>query len=275
MDYWQEKTLCELVSYLEPNKSVLALLVFGSCAEPESSFDYWSDIDLLLVLDNSALPDYFPSTAWLEQFGSIYAYDQSGNDYKSVTRVCFEDFRRLDLVFTTEDSLRKIEIWPRNPLTAGVRTVFSRSPVVDEFAGHLYEQKPFSNISDERFKEMVRDFRFKSMLAVYKVVRTDLLIALHLALDQVRYCALLGMMQRDRLTGTDFHKVGGIGNEYVRELQRTCKPFTPAGILDMIEGCSLVFDKLATEWSSEYQVSHPRLVKWIEKARAEISSHSG
>jgi hypothetical protein len=39
---------------------------------------------------------------------------------------------------------------------------------------------------------MVQGFRFKSVLAVTKVVRNNLLITLHLAQDLVRDCCVLG-----------------------------------------------------------------------------------
>jgi hypothetical protein len=85
---------------------------------------------------------------------------------------------------------------------------------------------------------------------VYKVVRNDLLIALHLAQELIRDCSVLGMMLRDRATGTNIHKHGGIGNQIVAQLEVTQKPFTPVGILDSIRESNEVFENLACEWSS-------------------------
>jgi hypothetical protein len=118
--------------------------------------------------------------------------------------------------------------------------------------------------------ELVRDFRFKSMQAVYKVVRGDLLIALHLTQDLIRDCCVLGMMLRDRETGTNIHKHGGAGNQLAAQLEVARKPFTSMGILDSIEKSNEIFEKLAVEWSSEYQESRERLLSWIEKARVEV-----
>ena len=119
--------------------------------------------------------------------------------------------------------------------------------------------------------ELARDFHFKSMQAVYKVVRNDLLIALHLTLDLIRDCCVLEMMLRDRETGTNIHKHGGVGNQLLLQLESTRKPFTSVGILDSIRESNEIFEKLAGEWSGEFLEGRQPLLSWIEKAKAELS----
>lgn len=267
MNYWQENTINELLSLLEPNEDILALLLFGSCSRLESQPDYWSDIDILIVVKENTLPNYFPTINWLEQFGRIYTFDQSSDEFKYVTRVCFEDFRRIDFISTTEENLAKIKSWSRNPFLASVRTLFSRSEIVDEIASRSYKLQKLPSFSTDLFNTLVRKFRFKSMLAIYKVVRNDSLIALHLALDLIRDCSELGMLLRDRTEGSNFHKDGDIGNQIVAQLQKTQKPFSIYGILEIVEQSNIVFDKLASEWSNEYQENRQPLLAWIEKAR--------
>jgi hypothetical protein len=108
------------------------------------------------------------------------------------------------------------------------------------------------------------------MLAVYKVVRNDLLIALHLTQDLIRDCCVLGMLLRDRATGTNIHKHGGMGNQLVIQLETTQKPFTSIGILDSIQASHEIFEKLACEWSPAYQEDRHLLLEWIEKAKLEL-----
>jgi hypothetical protein len=110
------------------------------------------------------------------------------------------------------------------------------------------------------------------MLAVYKVARDDLLIALHLALDLVRDCAVLGMVLRDRAEGSDFHKTGGIGNHYVQQLQRTRKPYSASGILDRIEAVTTLFETLAQEWSPDYVPDSQPILDWIAAARDALNA---
>jgi hypothetical protein len=271
MKYWQADLLGKLVSYFEPQEDVLGLFLFGSYSKPDVHFDAWSDIDLLLVVKNDRLDRFFPTVEWTKHFGALYTYDQSSDEFKCTTRTCFEDFRRVDFVITTEEKLAKIAEWSSVPFAAGARILFSRSQVVADVSQPGNPQPKLTPVTEEQFLEMVRKFRFKSMLAVYKVVRNDLLIALHLSLDLIRDCSVLGMMLRDRKTGTNIHKEGGQGNQLVAQLQSTQKPFTSLGILDSIKESNQVFETLACEWSSDYQENFQMLFDWIEKVKVELT----
>lgn len=135
---------------------------------------------------------------------------------------------------------------------------------------YKFSKQEIPSVTKEQFTEIVRGFRFKSMLAVYKVVRGDLLIALHLAQDLIRDCSVLGMILRDRATGTNIHKHGGTGNQFVPQLEIAQKPFTSLGILDSIKESNVIFERFAREWSSDYQENRQPLLDWIESAKAEL-----
>lgn len=263
--------LSQLVSYFEPNEDVLGLLLFGSGSGLEFRRDEWSDIDLLVVVKNDSLAHFFPTVDWITSFGPLYAFSQSSDDYKSTTRTCFEDFERVDFVFATEEQMSQIDRWSNVPFFSGTKLLFSRSTIVDQVAPRHFSQ-PAPVFTDDQFHDMVRQFRFKSMLAVYKAVRNDLLIAQHLSLDLIRDCSVLGMMLRDRATETNIHKHGGLGNELAAKLEIAQKPFTPMGILDSIQESNTLFEKLASEWSNEFQEKRQLLFEWIEKARAHLSA---
>jgi hypothetical protein len=95
-----------------------------------------------------------------------------------------------------EQKLADVDQWPGVPFFSGAKSLFSRSNVVDEIASRESFPHNLWLRTDDQFLELVRDFRFKSMLAVYKVVRNDLLVALHLSQDLIRDCCVLGMMLR-------------------------------------------------------------------------------
>jgi hypothetical protein len=270
MTHWHERMLEDLKSSLESNEDVLGVFLFGSCSKPEPARDEWSDIDILVVVNNDKLDKFFPSMDWITSFGRLYTYSQSSDEFKRTTRVCFENFNRIDFVITTEESLSNAEKWPSVPFFSGTKILFSRSQVADEITRQGQGSHKFTPGTEERFLELVRNFRFKSMQAVYKVVRGDLLIALHLTQDLLRDCCVLGMMLRDRETGTNIHKHGGAGNQLVAQLEITRKPFTSMGILDSIIESNAIFEGLAAEWSSENQENRQFLLGWIEKARAEL-----
>ena len=259
--------LDEVTSSLEANEDALGLLLFGSWSKSQD--DEWSDIDLLLVLKNGKLDRFFPSTEWIRSFGNLYTFSQSANEFMCTTRVCFEDFQRIDFVMTTEGSLANLNDWPAVPFFSKRQILFSRSEVVDEIVRREGFPPQFTSAPEERFLDLVRNFRFKSMQAVYKVVRGDLLIAVHLTQDLIRDCCVLGMMLRDRATGTNIHKHGGIGNQLAAQLEKAQKPFTSIGILESIKASHAIFEKLACEWSGAYQ-ENDLLLNWIEKASVKL-----
>jgi hypothetical protein len=269
MELWQKDTLDSIFSHCRQNKDVLALLLFGSLNTSET--DYWSDIDLIIVTRKDKLPKFFPSVTWFAHFGRLYTYEQSQGEFKSTTRVCFDDFRRIDVGFLTEENIAIANGKEKNIFHPNTRILFSRSEVVNKTLLQDIKKQEFTPVSNEHFLEMVREFRFKSILAIYKVARNDLLVALHLTLDLIRDCSVLGMILRDRKNGTNIHKSGGVGNQIVQELQMTQKAFIANGILDSIEKSNIIFERLAKKWTPEYHENHEPLLAWIEKARKEIS----
>jgi hypothetical protein len=270
MNDWQQSLLDDLISYFESNVDVLGLLLFGSCSKTDFPRDDWSDIDILVVVKDDKIDDFFPAVEWITAFGRLYTYSQSSDDFKFVTRVCFENFNRIDFVITGEEKLANVNHWPSVPFFAGTKALLSRSKVVEEIASQGSFPYILSLRTEDQFLELVRNFRFKSMQAVYKVVRNDLLIALHLTQDLIRDCCILGMMLRDRATGTSIHKHGGSGNELVARLHTARKPFTSLGILESIKESNELFEKLAGEWSNTYHENRQLLLDWIEKAKAEL-----
>jgi hypothetical protein len=274
MELWHEVMLDNLISYFETKEDVLGVLLFGSLSNPELPQDYWSDIDLLVVVKDDQLDKFFPPIKWIDFFGELYTYDQSSDGYKYTTRVCFDNFNRVDFVFTTEEQLASIDDWPSIPFASGIEIIFSRSAIINQMARRSYPQQRMQPAAERQFIELVRDFRFKSMLAIYKVVRDDLLIALHLAQDLIRDCCVLGMMLRDRKLGTTVHKHGGPGNQLVVALEKAQQSFKSSGILESIKESNLIFEKLAREWSNEYQDNLQPLLNWIDKAKDELYGSS-
>lgn len=272
MKSWQESMLKNLTSYFEPNANILGLLLFGSYIQPGYQPDAWSDIDILIVVRDDELKNFFPSVEWIKPLGKIYTFSQSSDNYNCTTRICFEDFSRIDFLITTEANLLEISKWSRVAFFSGLKVLFSRSSVVDSIAEKSFLKQDDSSVTQEQFNEIVRDFRFKSMLAVYKVVRGDLLIALHLSQDLIRDCSVLGMILRDRATGTNIHKHGSMGNKLVSQLEVTQKPLSSLGILDSIKESNVIFERLACECSNDYQEYRQPLLDWIERAKVELYS---
>jgi len=63
-DGWQAEMITALTRLLEDDPSVRALVLFGSAAK--RLCDVWSDIDLLLVVDEQVQERFFPTLDWLQ-----------------------------------------------------------------------------------------------------------------------------------------------------------------------------------------------------------------
>lgn len=269
-DGWQDATLEQIRSLLEPDGDVLALVLFGSLAGPLA--DHWSDIDVLVAVRDGTSGRFFPGTNWIEAIGPLYTYEQSFRERSGVTRSVLEDGRRIDVVVAEESAVTDPSGWPEHPFRGPRRTLFSRSSAIDAIVRDVTEPIAPRPISAEQFAIMDRDFWFGAQLAVHKVIRGDLLIALHLSLELLQQCAVLGMLIRDRAAGTRYHRSGGMGNDEVARFDATRRPYTAAGILDGIEESARAFDRLAAAWSATYRPRAATLAEWVAEARRELST---
>ena len=88
---WHDSTLKHISSILKANNAVISLYVFGSFAEVASDIDHWSDLDLLIIVQDDAINKIYPNLDWLSSLGKIFAYEQSSNKYQHVSKIIFED----------------------------------------------------------------------------------------------------------------------------------------------------------------------------------------
>ena len=232
--------------------------------------DFWSDLDLLLVVRDESLERFFPPFTWLAPLGELYASERHPGEFSSVARLCFVDLRRIDLIVTTDMALQRHDEWPSRHFAGGSQVLFARNPAIDAILGLNLEIPP-PRVPDDAFDDLANGFWFKGIVAVQKVVRGDRLVAFHLSLELIQEVAVLAMLLRDRETGTNQHR-GGIGDDEVLALEPTRQPHTPEGILASIAACAVAFDRLAARWSPGYQPRSGPLLGWVEAARSALSA---
>ncbi len=264
---WQLAAAEELRARLEPDEAVRGLVLIGSCATAE--LDEWSDLDVLLVVADGGVACFHPGMEWLHCLGEPYAIGISEEQAVRAARVYFMDGRRVDVVVIAESALPSALRQSPGLLAGGVRCIFSRSAVVDRALAAI---PPRSRPTPrrEQFDRLGRDFWFKGMLAASKVARNDLLVALHLSLDMVRDCCVLGMMLRDRAAGTDHHREGSAGRRFVAGLQAAQQPYTARGILDAIQASAVLFDRLAGEYAHGYREQRRPLLDFVARVRESL-----
>jgi hypothetical protein len=100
---WHATTVQELRDLLVQDAGAAALAVVGSAAGAD--VDAWSDLDVLVVVRPEAFARFIPDLGWLAPLGRIDAFRQHRDETRAVSRVCFEDLRRLDVIVATADAL--------------------------------------------------------------------------------------------------------------------------------------------------------------------------
>lgn len=270
LDTWQDKTLAQMKDFLQSFDSVQAAFVVGSLANDLVQPDYWSDIDLIVVVSDQEISQFFPNTGWLEPIRSVFATSHSEDPPRFTLRVCFRDMRRVDFIFILASEFNNPKARNLHHFQKDYRVLFAKSPEVDQTLPQKFGVKSENQDPETQFLVMSNAFWFKGMLTVYKVVRNDLLIALHLALDLMRDCLVLKMMIRDRAKGTRHHRIGGVENMFVTQLMAQPSDYTAQGILVMVERYSQIYENLAVEWSPDYQVKREHLLDWTRQARGNL-----
>ncbi len=258
---WHHAFIEALRQHLANNEHALALVVFGTAQPSNTTTDAWSDVDLLLISTDDGLATFFPSLEWLRPFGIIYASEQHQNALTHTTRLCYEDMRRVDIVGMTETELQQydqVRFWQPGQI------LFAKDMTVTNQLLQPNHISPFSLPTTQEFEQMVNQFWYRSTVAVYKVIRNDLLIAWHLSLELIQDCCVLGMMLRDRQEQTNHHHCGGFGNEIITQLPTWPESYSEAIILVIIAEVATLFDQLAGQWSAHYKAKKRPLLEWIQ-----------
>ncbi len=265
---WRPALMSALASRLSRDKRVVALAVYGSTND---GGDAWSDLDLLVVVTDEALPSFREDTRWLDPQAEVLAAETFIGERSSVLRIFLADLRRVDVTLTTEAALAEIAQWPSVSFWKGATPLFSRSSVVSERLERTYPPPKPSPITADDWEAWRNRFRFRIAVAVQKMVRGDFLIALHLALEAEQDCCVLGMMLRDRELGTTVHRSGGGGNALATALMEAPNPNPPHGLLDKLERILDWFEELASQWIGALEPTSAPLRTYIQAARATLA----
>lgn len=269
---WQPAALVEMRARLEANPDVLALVLLGSLARDPDAVDIASDVDLLLVVADAAADRFFPALEWLAPLGTIFGSERYTHAHANTLRVCFSDFRRFDFVIATRSSVLNRASWPPSPGWDARKLLFAHDDAVQ--SALLADMPPpeVALLADATFEELVQRFWFKSIVAVNKLLREDMLIAVHLARDLGQDCLVLALHLRDRdvAQGHSPH----CWDVVTRDLEATQRAYNPLGILDSLAGLAIIFDRLARCWSEAYQSRRGAYLVWLERVRQMVEDRT-
>lgn len=271
---WHAPMVQQLSQFFRDQPDAKAFILTGSLAKGKVLADGWSDIDAGIVLADGALDRYTRSTGWLRPLGQVVGIERHDHPQGRTLRVCLEGVRRLDLTFVAESALGAPSSWARNSLYPSFVVLWTRIPGLETRIAALPEPVLVQELPREEIEEMIDAFWLKASVAITKVVRDDLLIGLHLALDLARDCIHLQMMLRDRERGTAIHRTGGWGNELVGRFSRDGQGDSGEAVLDLVASSCELFDELALDLVPGYSPRGPLLYPGIEWARRACSARA-
>jgi hypothetical protein len=105
--------------------------------------------------------------------------------------------------------------------------------------------------------------------------RVDFIFLLASAFDDCMKHELFGFQAGHRVSfsrlptakETCYHRIGGVGNELVAQINSQKSDHSAKGILTLIENQSQIYDELASVWSPDYLAKRDSLWYWIKNAR--------
>lgn len=187
-------------------------------------------------------------------------------------RLVFEDFKKIDLVIVKKSAVDVIIQPHSGPYWKEINVLFSKSEEITQKIKNTKKENIKTSFTEQLFKDLVNNFWFIASLALYKVIRNDLLIAQHLALDLYKDCLMLGMILRDREMGTNIHKTGGMGNDIAKNLELSLEKISQINLLNLVDNCGKEFDRLCIKWNKNFLSKHSTLHQYIQKAKSEIDN---
>ncbi|MBN2390695.1 MAG: aminoglycoside 6-adenylyltransferase [Anaerolineae bacterium] len=265
---WQTHALEQLSRHFAAEPDAKAFVLTGSLAAADTTPDFWSDVDVKIILDDQAIERYSTSPTWLQPFGQLVGVERHTGSFTKTLRVCLEGFKRFDLVFIPESALQSLTAGDKPLFHQPCTIVWSRLPGLEK---HIAPSPPaitYENITSTTIANMADHFWFKAAVAITKVMRSDLLIGLHLALDLARDCLVLQMLRRDQALRTTIHRTGGWGNAWVEQLLWDSPEHSEVQILDLIARSCTSFDELAAMLSPGYTQRWPLLSPAIARAKS-------
>ncbi len=187
--------LNDVVIKLKSYPEVIWIVLVWSLADDRIQEDRWSDIDLKIAIKEwSNLEDI--DLTFLNDFGDIFSYTKFFQNSSLVYRVCYSDFRKIDISL----HIWNIDIlWKSKILYDG-----TQNSNLMESLSFLEKSIWYSPL--ERKNDIEKQFWVISSVVVWKIMRKDFLIAYHLLLEQVKLCVELKMIERDIDDWTDVHR---------------------------------------------------------------------
>jgi aminoglycoside 6-adenylyltransferase len=181
--YSFEKFLHRLTLWAKKRDDVRAAVVLGSRARTELPADEWSDLDIMLAVNNPAY--YLDSTDWLKAIDEVKILFLETLPMNSGTerRVLFECGLDVDFIFASAAQLKKNlhkepDELTRSLYSRGYKVLFDKDSLIPAPDKAPETHTARRMITEEEFTEAANDFWYHSVWTAKKLRRGELWTAL-------------------------------------------------------------------------------------------------
>ncbi len=180
--YSFEKLIARITAWAKKRDDIRAAIVLGSRARTDTPADEWSDLDVVLSVNNPSF--YLDSTDWLKRIGEVKILFLEPNALAggSERRVLFECGLDVDFIFISAARLKSFTNSPdpvsQSVLSRGYRILFDKDDKLPP-AGQLPGVPVMLRIlTPAEFDETVNDFWYHAVWTAKKLRRGELWVAL-------------------------------------------------------------------------------------------------
>jgi len=155
-----------------------AITIFGSQSREEYQADEYSDLDVILIVDD---PDYFLSSSqWLNNIGMFYISFIEETIYGGKERrITFEGAMDVDFVIFSKDNIN--QIFTSDEMTKwlrrGYHILVDKIGLTNIILSNNTVKQPFVLPTEYNFLNLVNDFWFHSIWTTKKLKRGELWVA--------------------------------------------------------------------------------------------------
>ena len=167
-----------VADWADEREDVLAVLVVGSQARSELPADRWSDLDLVLVLDDPTR--YLEDASWLAEFGTpVLTFLEPTLEGSRERRVLYESGEDVDFVLLGRSAVDRLRTTPgaAELLARGYRVLVDRIGLGDTIAELVATPRAAEVPSQAALTELANDYWYHALWIAKKLRRGEVYTA--------------------------------------------------------------------------------------------------
>lgn len=254
--------LTYLINEITSNITEVQAIILRGSHLNENTVDFWSDLDVLVVLEPLVHINEEVFIRTINKSGQIIGSELYINPESILYRTAIEHNQSIELLDVTICTYNE---WLLVEATSNISLVVY---------GHIELCEPIKedevSYSFNSYEHRIGEIWYKYVIAIKKFARRDHLIGLHLLLDLVREYLVLEMIERDIQHNTNIHRHGF--NEELPDYIKLSH-FDDSNIeviLNYIERLAFEYDKKLQHHVLGYSSQFDRIAKYIEESRQQL-----